>query len=71
MMSDSLEIEAFNKLMKELSENGVEVTSFDDNTVLVECFEEPVVVHTMLGVKSIIFDSIISNKIEETLRSYI
>lgn len=70
MMNDSLEIEAFNKFSNEIEENGVEITSFDDNTVLVEYLEEPIVVHTILGSRSLIFDTIISNKIEQKLNSY-
>ena len=70
MMNDSLEIDAFNKFSNEIEENGVEITSFDDNTVLVEYLEEPIVVHTILGSKSLIFDEIISNKIEQKMNSY-
>lgn len=70
MMNDSLEIDAFNKFSNEIEENGVEITSFDDNTVLVEYLEEPIVVHTILGSKSLIFDAIISNKIEQKMNSY-
>lgn len=60
----------FDKLVTEIESTCPEIESFDDNTVLYEYLEEAVIVHTVFGVKYVIFDSMISKKIEERLNSY-
>ena len=67
--ADAIEVESFDKLCKDI-EQGVEITSFDDNTVLYEYLEESVIIHNILGVKYVIFDSLITNKIESRMNSY-
>ena len=59
----------FDKLVTEI-ETCAEIESFDDNTVMYEYLEEAVIVHTIFGVKYVIFDSMILQKIEERLNSY-
>lgn len=60
----------FDKLVTEIEKTCSEIESFDDNTVLYEYLDEAVIVHTVFGVKYVIFDSMISKKIEERLNSY-
>lgn len=60
----------FDKLVTEIEKTCPEIESFDDNTVLYEYLDEAVIVHTVFGVKYVIFDSMISKKIEERLNSY-
>ena len=60
----------FDKLVTEIENTCPEIESFDDNTILYEYLEEAVIVHTVFGVKYVIFDSMISKKIEEQLNSY-
>lgn len=68
---DANTLDAFNKMFEDITKvNGVEITSFDDNTVLYEYLNEPIVIYTLLGIKYIIFDSIITQKIEGKLYSY-
>lgn len=60
----------FDKLVTEIEKTCPEIESFDDNTVLYEYIEEAVIVHTIFGVKYVIFDSMISKKIEDRLNSF-
>jgi hypothetical protein len=60
----------FDKLVTEIETTCPEIESFDDNTILYEYLEEAVIVHTVFGVKYVIFDSMIAKKIEERLNSY-
>lgn len=60
----------FDKLVTEIENTCPEIESFDDNTVLYEYIEEAVIVHTIFGVKYVIFDSMISNKIKDRLNSF-
>ena len=60
----------FDKLVTEIEKTCPEIESFDDNTVLYEYLDEAVIVYTVFGVKYVIFDSMISKKIEERLNSY-
>lgn len=71
-MTDAILIEAFDKLVDTIEKTeGVEITSFDDNTILYEFLDEAVIIHNVLGVKYILFDNIITSKIETILHSYI
>jgi hypothetical protein len=65
-------INAFNHLISDIENNeGVEIVSFDDNTIMYEYLSEAIIVHTMLDNKFLIFDSLIAKQIETKLNSYI
>ena len=71
ILEDSFAIDGFEKLIADIEGGeGVEITSFNDNTVLYEFLDEAVVVHTMLSEKYLLFDSMIVAKIENKLNSY-
>lgn len=64
-------LDAFNKLVEDITRgDGIEITSFDDNTVLYEYLDEAIVMHEVFGVKYILFDSMVTQKIESKLDSY-
>ena len=69
-MTDANTLDAFNKLVTDITQiNGVEVTSFDDNTILYEYLDEAIVIHSVLGVIYILFDSMVTQKLENKLNS--
>ena len=71
MMSDAASIDAFDTLVEDIERReGIEVTTFDDNTILYEYLDEAVVVHNVLGIRYILFDSIVTQKLENKLDSY-
>lgn len=74
MMSDATSIDAFDAfdaLVEDIERGeGSEVTTFDDNTILYEYLDEAVVVHNVLGVRYVLFDSMVTQKIENRLASY-
>lgn len=71
IITDAINVDAFDALVKDIeSGEGEEVTSINDNTVLYEFLEEAVIVHTILGVKYVLFDSMVTQKIEYRLDSY-
>ena len=71
MMSDAASIDAFDTLVEDIERGeGIEVTTFDDNTILYEYLDEAVVVHNVLGVRYVLFDSMLTQKIENKLDSY-
>ena len=71
MMSDAASIDAFDTLVEDIERGeGIEVTTFDDNTILYEYLDEAVVVHNVLGVRYILFDSMVTQKLENKLDSY-
>lgn len=71
MMSDAVSIDAFDTLVKDIERGeGIEVTTFDDNTILYEYLDEAVVVYNVLGVRHILFDSMVTQKLENKLDSY-
>lgn len=70
IMSDAISLECFNNLIRDIESEGIEVTSFNDNTVLYEYLDEAVVVYTFLTDKYILFDSMITAKIENRFDSY-
>ena len=71
MMQDSISSDAFDALINDIENiEGVEITSFNDNTVLYEYLDEAVVVYTNLSNKSILFDSMLTQKIENRMDSY-
>lgn len=71
ILEDAMMLDAFDKLCYDIENGkGSEVTSFDDNTVLFEYLDEAIVVHTILGLKYILFDSLVASKIESRMNSY-
>ena len=68
--TDAIMIDKVEQLITDIEQNGVEVTSFNDNTVLYEYLGEAVVIHSVLGDKFIIFDSSIVSTIESKLVSF-
>lgn len=71
MMSDAVSIDAFDTLVEDIERGeGIEVTTFDDNTILYEYLDEAVVVHNVLGIRYILFDSMVTQKLENKLDSY-
>ena len=49
-MTDANTLDAFNRLVEDITQiNGVEVTSFDDNTILYEYLDEAIVIHSVAG----------------------
>lgn len=71
LCSDKINSERYNKLIAgiESGELGTEISSIDDNTVLYEFEEEAVVIHSVLGVKWMLFDSLVTQKVENALIS--
>lgn len=70
IITDAIMVDKMEQLIADIEQNGVEVTSFNDNTVLYEYLEEAVVIHSVLGDKFIIFDSSIVSTIESKLVSF-
>mgnify|MGYP003604473260 FL=1 len=71
MMQDAISSDAFDALINDIENiEGVEITSFNDNTVLYEYLDEAVVVHTNLSNKVILFDSMLTQKIENRMDGY-
>lgn len=71
VMEHALQIDAFEKLYNDIKQNGIEITSFNDNTVLFNYLFENVIIYNELGTKFIIFDNHVTMKIESKLSSYI
>lgn len=71
IMTDALSIDAFDSLVEDIERGeGIEVTTFDDNTILYEYLDEAIVIHNVLGVRYILFDSMVTQKMENRLDSY-
>lgn len=71
MMQDAISLDAFDALINDIENiEGVEITSFDDNTVLYEYLDEAIVVYTNLSNKVILFDFMLTQKIENRMNSY-
>ena len=71
LMTDATSIDAFDALVEDIERGeGIEITTFDDNTVLYEYLDEAIVIHNVLGVRYILFDSMITQKVENKLYSY-
>ena len=65
------EIECFEHLINDIEKNeGLEVTSFNDNTILYEYLDEAIVIHTMLADKFVLFDSMLTSKVENRMMSF-
>jgi hypothetical protein len=71
IMTDAVSIDAFDSLVEDIERGeGIEVTAFDDNTILYEYLDEAIVIHNVLGVRYILFDSMVTQKMESRLDSY-
>lgn len=71
IMGDGIMQDAFDVFVKVIETvEGDEITSFDDNTILYEFSNEAVVIHESLGIKYIIFDSSVTQKVEANLAKY-
>lgn len=71
LMTDATSIDAFDALVEDIERGeGIEITTFDDNTILYEYLDEAIVIHNVLGVRYILFDSMITQKVENKLDSY-
>lgn len=71
LMMDATSNDAFDTLVEDIERGeGIEITTFDDNTVLYEYLDEAIVIHNVLGVRYILFDSMITQKVENKLDSY-
>lgn len=71
LMTDAISNDAFDTLVEDIERGeGIEITTFDDNTVLYEYLDEAIVIHNVLGVRYILFDSMITQKVESKLDSY-
>ena len=71
LLTDGVEIECFERLINDIEKDeGIEVTAFNDNTILYEYLDEAVVIHTMLADKYILFDSMLTNKMENRMASF-
>ena len=72
ILEDAISLDCFNCLVKDIEHGeGVEITSFNDNTILYEYLDEAIVVYTMLSEKCVLFDSMVTVKIENKMNSYI
>lgn len=70
-LEDALDIDCFNCLIEDIEHGeGVEITSFSDNAIMYEYLDEAIVVYTLLSEKYILFDSMITVKIESNMNSY-
>ena len=69
--TDAIELEAFKNLVNDIKVNdGVEVTSFDDNTTLWEYNNEAIVLHEMLGKFYVIYDVGLESMIRSKFNSF-
>lgn len=69
LCNDTINNERFTEFIRaiESGEMGTEISSIDDNTVLYEFEAEVVVIHSVLGVKWLLFDSAVTVKVESAL----
>ena len=71
LLTDGFEIECFERLINDIEKDvGLEVTAFNDNTILYEYLDEAVVIHTMLADKYVLFDSMLTSKVENRMMSF-
>lgn len=71
IITDAVAVDAFVKLLDDIEKtSGTEITSFDDNTIMYEYRDEAVIVHEILGMKYLIFDSLITCRVEAWLDNY-
>lgn len=70
MLTDVVTIEGYDSMLKDIEENCPEVLSFDDNTVMYEFLDEPIVIYTTLSDKVFLFDVSNAQKFETKMFSY-
>ena len=70
LFTDAISYDKFTEFVNDLLKNGVEIESFNDNTVMYEFEEEPIIVHDILGDKYIIFDELNAHKFETKIDTY-
>lgn len=69
--TDAIELDAFKNLVNDIKVNdGVEVTSFDDNTTLWEYNNEAIVLHETLGKFYVIYDVGLESMIRSKFNSF-
>ena len=72
ILEDSISLDRFNFLIEDIERGeGVEITSFSDNAIMYEYLDEAIVVYTLLSEKFVLFDSLVTVKIESKMNSYI
>ena len=70
--NDISSLDCFNFLIEDIERGeGVEITSFSDNAIMYEYLDEAIVVYTLLSEKFVLFDSLVTVKIESKMNSYI
>lgn len=69
-LEDAILIDCFDLMVKDIEQDAAEIESFNDNTIMYEFNGEPIVIHTCLSEKYLIFDSMNTTKFESLLRSY-
>lgn len=69
LCSDKISSERYDKFIAgvESGETATEISSIDDNTVLYEFDSEAIVIHSVLGIKWLLFDSAVTVKVESAL----
>lgn len=71
IIQDAILFDAFTALIDNIKKDeGFEITSFDDNTILYEYLDDFVVINTNLGNDTILFDSSVRQKIENRINHY-
>lgn len=70
LFTDAISYDKFAAFVNDLLTNGVEIESFNDNTVMYEFEEEPIIVHDILGDKYIILDELNARKFETKIDNY-
>lgn len=70
-LEDALAIDCFNHLISDIENGeGVEITSLSDNVIMYEYLNETVIVYTVFSEKYVLFDNMITAKIENKMNSY-
>ena len=69
-LTDAIESQCFNSLIQDItnSNNGVQITAFDDHTDMYEYREIPLVVHNSINRQLIIYDKEYDKEIESLFR---
>lgn len=70
ILPDMVAMEGYDAMIDDIETNCPEVLSFDDNTVMYEFLNEPIIIHSALGNKYVLFDSSVAYKFERKMLSY-
>lgn len=70
LFTDAISFDKFQFFLKDIQENGVEIESFNDNTILYEFDNEALIVYTMLSETYVIFDDILAQHFENMISNY-